>query len=143
MIVAFATINPACAETSFKELNQFIKNDTTDLNNYTQWYTCGHFARELAWNAEYNNMSLGSALLGNDRYFSGYDNHVLNYIIINDTYTFIDPQSDTYLSMTAVLFDYKYIRLYPDGTQVPSNWDTALRPHVIRNDTNFKPIFYL
>lgn len=143
MIVAFATIIPASAETSFKELNSFIQNDTTDLNNYTQWYTCGHFARELAWNAEYNNIPLGSAMVGNDRYFGGHGNHVLSYIIINDTYTFIDPQSDTYLSMTAVLFDYKYIRLYPDGTQVPSYWDTTIRPHIIRNDTNLKPIFYL
>lgn len=132
---------PVNGEVAIDELIMFLDNDTTDQNRYTPYYSCGHFSRELSNNAKSANITIGSAILGNTRYFNGYANHILNYYVINETYYFIEPQTDMLLTMSAILVDYKFIKLYPDGTQVPSYWKHSIRPTIIRNDTDLTAIF--
>lgn len=112
------------------EIKQFLKDDTTDQNERTEWYTCGHFVRDLSRNASKNNISIGAAILGNHPRFSGYENHITNYIIINGEIAIIDVFSDTIWTLNKGLWmddqQFKYYRLYPDGTQVPSFWKARL-----------------
>lgn len=99
---------------------RFLEEDTTDENEWTQYYTSGHYARDLAKNASLHNISIGSAILGMNQRFRGYENHIVNYMIIEDVLIVIDPDNDRLLFMDQT--PYKYFRLYPDGTQVPSYW---------------------
>ena len=100
----------------------FLAEDQTDTHEYLAWYTCGHFSRDMARNASDVNLTIGSAICGNHPMFRGYQNHIINYVDINGTMYFIEPQTDNIMELDIVFMEYKYIRLYPDGTQVPSNW---------------------
>ena len=126
----------ASAEVQILDITTFIEMDTTDENEYLPWYTCGHYTRELAYNARDHNISLGAAILSNHPVFSDYFSHIINYIEINNTLFFIYPQLDEIRTIEDVFSDYKYIRLYPDGTQVPSNWKQNLAPDLRRCDFN-------
>lgn len=99
---------------------QFLEDDTTDENEWTQWYTSGHYARDLAKNASLHNISMGSVILGNKKMFRGYDNYIMNYVMIENVMVTINPENDRLLFLDQT--PYKYFRLYPDGTQVPSYW---------------------
>jgi len=132
MLIGLSTITIMGAlmiDTCNAELNDielFLKNDTTDNNTYLPWYTCGHYARDLARNASDHNLSIGSVILGNHPVFRGPDNHLVNYVMVNETIVIIDPRSDNLFAMNpSMTFDgrsYKYYRLYPDGTQIPTYW---------------------
>lgn len=112
-----------------QEIINFLEMDTTDENEYLPWYTCGHFARSLAHNSSEHNISIGAAILSNHPVFRGkWNSHILNYIEINESLYFIEPQTDNIMLLDEVFMMYRYIRLYPDGTQVPSNWDCNLAP---------------
>lgn len=105
----------------------FLEVDQTDTHEYLPWYTCGHYSRDLAKNASEYNLSIGSVILGNHPVFGdGYNSHIVNYVTIDDSIVIICPQTDSVFAMNpSMLFDgksFKYYRLYPDGTQVPSNW---------------------
>ena len=108
------------------EIEQFLKDDTTDQNERTEWYTCGHFVRDLSRNASKSNISIGAMILGNHPRFSGRQNHITNYAIINGRIAVIDVYSDYIYELNKGLWmddqQFKYYRLYPDGTQVPSFW---------------------
>lgn len=112
------------------EIEQFLADDTTENNTYLPWYLCGHYARDLVRNASDYNLSIGSVKLGNHPTFRGHDNHDVNYIMVNETIVIIDPQSDTIFAMNpAMTFDgrlFKYYRLYPYGTQIPTYWNCNL-----------------
>ena len=94
------------------------------INNYN-WtiYDYG-----LARNASVSNISIGSAILGNHPVFRGYQNHIVNYIIINETLYFIEPQTDHIMQLDEIFMQYRFVRLYQDGTQVPSSWRYNLMP---------------
>ena len=104
----------------FAKLQLFLEVDTTDQNVWDRWYTSGHFARDLARNASKYDLEIGSVILGNNLRFRGYNNYIINYVIINDILVVIDPDTDGLLLLDDA--PYKYFRLYPDGTQVPSFW---------------------
>ena len=112
------------------DINYFLEEDKTNEHEYLPWYTCGHYARDFARNASEYNLSIGSVKLGNHPTFRGYDNHDMNYIMVNETIVIIDPQTDTIFAMNpGMTFDgrsFKYYRLYPDGTQVPTYWNCNL-----------------
>lgn len=134
MCVIVATmIVPCSAEehSSLAVVDQFLKNDTTDLREHLVYYNCGHFSRDLARNASKQNISIGSMILSNHPVFRGkWNSHIVNYVMVNGTIAIIDPQTDSIFAMNpGMMFDGKhftYYRLYPDGTQVPSNWDCNL-----------------
>lgn len=118
-------------------LTEFLAADTTDQNEYSQYYTCGHFARELSHNAHKINKTMGGAILGNFRGFRGYGNHIVNYVFINGTIVFIEPQTDDLFKLDDA--PYKYVKLYPDGTQVPSRWKYNMQHSKVENETVYEP----
>lgn len=125
MIVILITwcvmVTPAMAS---MDLATFLAEDSTDANEYLPWYTCGHFARDLARNASEHNLSIGGAILGNHPVFRGHQNHAVNYIDINGSLYLIEPQTDEIYPMNQTAF--RYLRFYPDGTQIPSHWRVNL-----------------
>ena len=113
------------------DINSFLEEDKTNEHEYLPWYTCGHYARDLARNASEYNLSIGSIMLSNHPVFRGkWNSHIVNYIMINDTIVIICPETDQVLALNSgLVFDgksYKYYRLYPDGTQVPTYWNCNL-----------------
>ena len=127
-LVISIVMAPANAETSIIELQDFLGVDATDQNEWTLCHSCGHFTRELAHNSSEYNITLGAAILGNHPVFRGYQSHIVNYIKIDGILYFVEPQTDNIMLLEEVFMLYQYIRLYPDGTQVPSNWKHNLAP---------------
>ena len=124
LIIAACVISMACigivSGESISEVEAFLVNDTTDSHEWLTYYSCGHFSRDLTYNASLVNISLGGVILGNSSVLIGYDNHIMNYIMVKNKVYLIEPQTDrvTLLNQSG----YLYYRLYPDGGQVPSNW---------------------
>ena len=114
------------------ELQKFLLEDNTDKNERMPWYTCGHYARDLARNASLHNISIGSIILSNNICFRGYNNCIMNYIIYEDNLILIDPQSDQIYALNSGLKCYDqpciYYRLYQDGIMVPSFWQVNFAP---------------
>ena len=126
-LVAITLMGALMIHTCTAEMNdikQFLVNDTTDQHEYLQWYSCGHYARDLSRNASEHNLTIGSMILGDHPVFRGYQNHIMNYAIDNDTIWVIEPQTDEIMNLNDTI--YRYCRLYPDGSQVPSNWRSNL-----------------
>ena len=135
MLLIIGTMNCVTAEVTIDELRVFLDIDQTDTHEYVAWYTCGHFARDLARNASDYNLTIGSAIVSNHRVFGGkWNSHIMNYIYIGEDIIFIDTHYDSISSLEGIFFDWEYIRLYPDGTQVPSNWDCNLAPTISFGD---------
>lgn len=131
ILAVIGTMNCVVAEVTIDELTAFLAEDQTDTHEHLQWYSCGHFARELARNASEHNISIGSVILSNHPVFRGkWNSHIVNYVMINGTIAIIDHRTDRVLGMNpGMSFDgkhFEYYRLYPDGTQVPSNWAVNL-----------------
>ena len=117
---------PICAATTPQELYDFLEQDTTDQSEWTPFYNCGFFARDLARNASEHNITIGGLILGNHPRFLGYDNTIVNYMIIEDIFIVIDPQTDQLYGLNHALshdgMTFEYYRTYTDGTNVPSFW---------------------
>ena len=134
IVIGLLTLTCGCSAeqpVEFAQIEQFLINDTTDQHEFLPWYTCGHYSRDLARNASEHNLSIGSVILSNHPVFGGrWNSHIVNYVMVNETIVIIDPQTDSVFAMNpGMMFDGKfftYYRLYPDGTQVPSNWDCNL-----------------
>ena len=119
-LVAPVVICSAEEQTDLIKIEQFLRNDTTDQHKYYQYYSRGHFSRDLSRNASDNNFTIGSVILGNHPVFRGYKNHIMNYVSVNTSIWLIEPQNDQIMRLNDTM--YRYYRLYPDGSQVPSNW---------------------
>ena len=119
VIVIVACIDIASGE-SIEDIEAFLINDTTDTREWLPYYSCGHFSRDLSYNASIVNITLGGVILGNNPVLRGYNNHIMNYIVIENKIYLIEPQTDEILLLNQTM--YSYYRLYPDGAQVPSNW---------------------
>lgn len=129
ILILVVSVTPAFGEANITDVEEFLINDTTNLHEKKVWYSCGHFTRDLARNGSECNISFGGAILSNNPVFMGkWNSHIINYIEINDTLLFIEPENDNLVLLEEVFAVYKYIRLYPDGTQVPSNWKYNLAP---------------
>ncbi|MCK5138230.1 MAG: hypothetical protein KAQ85_00170 [Thermodesulfovibrionia bacterium] len=129
LVVSIGGASAECNETIPQELIEFLETDITNEHEYLPWYTCGHFTRSLAHNASEHNISMGAAILSNHPVFRGkWNSHIINYIDINGTMYFIEPRHDYIMKLDEVFMTYRFIRLYLDGTQVPSNWDCNLAP---------------
>lgn len=120
---------PIGAATTAQELQDFLEQDKTDEREYDYvFYTCGHFSRDLAKNASQYNITMGGLIIGNHPRFKGYGNTILNYIMIEDIFVVVDPQTDQLYSLRSNSLRghdgnlYKYYRTYTDGTNVPSYW---------------------
>lgn len=120
MLIFIAVLPPTVHGETLEDIESFLVNDTTDTHHYLPYYTCGHFSRDLSYNASLHNISIGSVILGNNPVLRGYNNHIMNYIIIENKIYLIEPQTDEISMLNQTM--YNYYRLYPDGTQVPSNW---------------------
>lgn len=103
-----------------EDVEAFLVNDTTDSHEWLPYYSCGHFARDLSRNASQLNISISSAILGNNPVLRGHSNHIVNYIIDNNTVYLIEPQTDEIFLLNQS--GYRFYRLYPNGDQVPSYW---------------------
>jgi len=117
-------------EVTMDNLVAFLSSDATDQHEYLPWFTCGHFARDLARNASAQNITIGSAIVGNHPTFLGHENHIINYIYIDNELVFIEPQTDIRMHLADVLYEWQFIRLYPDGTQVPTYRRHGLAPTI-------------
>ncbi|MCK5520339.1 MAG: hypothetical protein KAI81_04440 [Candidatus Marinimicrobia bacterium] len=107
-------------------LRDFLKNDITNRKPYLPYYTCGHYSRETAKNAAKENIILGSIIVSDHPTLQGHNNHIMNYITIDDEIIVIEPQTDRLMTLKETR--RKYYRLYPDGTQVPTYWKNNLAP---------------
>ena len=130
-LLLLLSTTPTAAADELDDVISFLAEDQTDTHEYLPWYTCGHYSRDLARNASNYNLSIGSVILSNHPMFGGkWNSHIVNYVVINESIIIIDPQTDSMFYMNPyMLFDgksFRYYRLYPDGTQVPSNWDCNL-----------------
>jgi len=106
---------------SIEGLNKLLQDDNTNNHTYTSGtYDCGYFSRDLAFNASKNGVIMGGAILGHNPNFNGYNNHIVNYIYVNNTLTFIEPQTDEIFDFNQS--GYEFYKLYPDGKNVPSRW---------------------
>ena len=128
LLLALLISGIASAEVQLSDITTFLETDNTNEHEYLPWYTCGHYTRELAYNARDHNISMGAAILSNHPVFRGYHNHIINYIEIDDVLYFIEPQTDNIMLLDEIFIMYQYIRLYPDGSQVPTNWRCNLAP---------------
>ena len=130
MITIIGALMMQTCSAEMTDIEQFLEEDTTDQHVYLPWYTCGHYSRDLARNASDHNLSIGSVILGNHPVFRGYGNHLVNYVMVNETIVIIDPQTDNIFAMNpGMTFDdrsFKYYRLYSDGTQIPTYWNHNL-----------------
>lgn len=120
VVLVILMIAPASAS-----INDFLAEDTTNEHIWEEWYTSGHYARDLARNASEHNISMGSMILGTKKMFKGYDNYIVSYVEIDGKYVIIDPHTDEIYELQR-LGHYTYYRVYPDGTQVPSYWRANL-----------------
>lgn len=119
LIIILTLTLPASAENvSLFELLDFLEEDKTDENERLPWYTCGHYARDVAKNS--GELNIGCAILSNHPTFRRYDNHLVNYVYIDNNLVFLDAETD--FLYYAEMSDYRYVRLYEDGTMVPSYW---------------------
>jgi len=109
---------PVVSNITYEELDNFLNSDTTDMREYTTNYTCGYFARDLARNATTYNITLGGIIVSPGPSFMDHDNHIMNYIYVNGSIVYIEPQTD----MTSEDLGYDYYILYPNGRSVPSKW---------------------
>ena len=125
LIVGILLIPTASAAGLMDKIQEFIKNDTTDQHKYLPWYSCGHYSRDLAKNASVESLPIGSIMLSNHPVFRGkWNSHIMNYIDISGQIYLIEPQTDHIYPLNQSM--YNYYRLYPNGTQVPSNWNVNL-----------------
>lgn len=142
LLVAVLMTSMACigvvSGESIEDIEVFLMNDNTDTREWLPYYSCGHFSRDLSYNASIVNITLGSVILGNNPVLRGYNNHIMNYIVIENKTYLIEPQTDEILLLNQTM--YSYYRLYPNGRQVPSNWACNLATK--RVDLS-PPIFYL
>lgn len=110
--------------TEIIELIEFLERDTTSDHIYEpKVYDCSYFARDLSKNASKENIEIGSILLHHHPNGRGWG-HGMNYVIVNDTFYIISPQSDLICPWDEYLHNgvWDYYRLYPDGTLIPSRW---------------------
>ena len=127
-LLMLVMLAPVEAET-IEEVQAFLVSDATDSHEYLTYYTCGHFSRTLYHNASKNNITLGSVILGYHPTLRGFDNHIMNYFMYNDIIYVVEPQNDNILKIDETLFGY--YRLYPNGSQVPTYWNTNLAAQII------------
>ena len=118
-IIAVGCIDIVSGE-NIEDIESFLMNDTTDTREWLPYYSCGHFSRDLARNASLANITLGGVILSDRSDLGGYNNHIMNYIVIENKVCLIEPQTDEISLLNQSL--YTYYRLYPNGDQVPSNW---------------------
>lgn len=130
MVVIYST--PVKAEL-LEDVEAFLVNDTTNNSEWLPYYSCGHFARDLSRNASQFNISIGSVILGNHPTLRGHDNHIVNYVIDNNTVYLIEPQTDEIFLLNQS--GYLYYRLYYNGDQVPS-----YRTHNLATIKIFPPV---
>lgn len=116
---------------------EFLEQDKTDEGFYLDdtklnlTYTCGHFTRQLIKNATEQDIFLGSAILGTEKYFRGSNNHIVCYFTIDREYYFVESQTDDiFSSETAYNYGYKYVKLYEKGNQVPTYWKGIKYPDI-------------
>jgi len=118
-------ILPISTAVGIDEVTDFLINDPTDRNEYTQMYTCGHFSRDLSYNASLLNITIGAIIVTENSYplIKGYGNHLINYFESEGILYFIEPQTDEIMTAEQVWSrGYNYGKLYPDGTQAPTNF---------------------
>lgn len=120
MIAIMGALMIQTCSAEITDIEQFLINDITDQHEYLPWYTCGHYARDLSRNASKHNLTIGSVLLSNHPVFRGSDNHAMNCINVNGLMWIIEPQNDQIMRLNNT--GYKYYRLYPVGSQIPSYW---------------------
>ena len=114
-------------------LKEFMERDTTSDKLYSKgYYDCGHFARDLSGNATMENIKIGSILLHQDSKGQGYGGHAMNYIIIDNKFYIINPQSDFIEPWEDYIHKrtWKYYKLYPKGDLIPTKWKrmSGLKP---------------
>lgn len=114
-------------------LKEFMERDTTSDKIYSKgYYDCGHFARDLSKNASSVNIKLGSILLHNDAKGQGYGGHAMNYVIVDNMFYIINPESDFIMSWEDYIHrrTWKYYKLYPEGHLIPTKWKriSGLKP---------------
>lgn len=104
---------------------EFLSRDKTSDKTYGMGpYQCTQFSRDLSSAANESGIPIGGIILGNSPNLETKSNHALNYIIIDKIFYIINPDSDFITPWDHYIHKdrYKYFKLYPDGTLLPSIW---------------------
>ena len=121
--------HPIEDKTKLTETVEFLNNDTVSDKSYGMGsYQCTQFSRDLSAAAKKAGIEIGGIILGNSPNLETLSNHALNYIIIDNIFYIINPESDFITPWDNYLHKntYKYYKLYPDGTLLPTRWNNKL-----------------
>lgn len=116
-------------KTGLAAVIEFLFKDTISDKSYGMGpYQCTQFSRDLSAAAKKAGIAIGGIILGNSPNLETYSNHALNYIIIDNVFYIINPDSDFITPWDQYIHKdrYKYYKLYPDGTQLPTTWKDKL-----------------
>ena len=120
---------PVENKTELTKVTDFLSQDTTSDKSYGLGpYQCTQFSRDLSAGAKRSEIGIGGIILGNSPNLETYSNHALNYIIIDDIFYIINAESDFIIPWDDYIHKnrYKYYKLYPDGTLLPTRWTDKL-----------------
>lgn len=105
----------------YLQIEKFLKVNYTDRNKYINGiFTCGDFSRKLALDAYNADLPIGNIIVGIHPTFIGHDNHIMNYFEDKDEIVIIEPQTDKMYLLSQSM--YKYYKLYPPYSVVPTYW---------------------
>ena len=105
---------------------QWSRNDTTKKQEYTVSYYCWHFTQDYAKNASLAGWDVGVLGLGQNQGMTGYQNHVMNYIIIDGNLVIIEPQTGHMWTTGMLRGDstgWYYYKMYQNYTDVPNRYN--------------------
>lgn len=105
---------------SFDELKQFLKNDSTESHEYIFIkYMCGDFSKDLVFNCSKQNKFMGFVLTSPDKHFISLDNHILCYTYLNNEKIYIEPQTDSIYRYDTLTQKYNSIVHVENGSIGP------------------------
>lgn len=107
----------------------FLMNDQTSEQEYTQYYQCSHFTRDLRDNASKQNITLYGVLLSTHPTFQE-DGHAACLVIINNEPYIVESVHDTvYDFKDYYRFGNQYIKIYTNGN-VPARFTGHRTPDI-------------
>jgi|LGVF01.1.fsa_nt_gb hypothetical protein len=105
---------------TYPELEQFLISDSTNEFKMKSDRFMTTTLSEAAYTQGYN---MGIAILGSNQTFKTGQLRIINYVYIDSDYIFINPHNDILISLEDIIMrdEYKYIKLYSNGTELPVN----------------------
>lgn len=101
-------------------LNTFLAEDQTDIKSYS---IPTKFSRELANNSFNYGIKMGAITLSNHKNSEAMPRHAMCYVIVDDQFLIIEPQTDGIYTLENIETHpsgiYKHITIYPNAQLMP------------------------